>query len=235
MVDHDALVSALTGYSKLLVGSYRIGDVLYQLTDQAVAVLGVDGAGVYLNEDDTLDFVAATDAVVATIEARHEAGADGPCHDAFRSGSVVAVADLAQETRWSGYRAIALDQGCRAVAGVPMPAWERRIGALNLYQRRAHAWTDHELEIAQVLANMASGYILHQEELQESRDVVAQLRGALESRVVIEQAKGIVAARRDISPQEAFEILRERSRSSNTRLHDLSQQVVDGTGASLGA
>ncbi|MBY5161395.1 GAF and ANTAR domain-containing protein [Salsipaludibacter albus] len=228
MVDPDALRRAFDDYAAALLLPYRIGDVLYRLTDQAVEVLGVDGAGVSVAQDgQDLSFVAATDARVATVEAQQEAGAEGPCHQAYRTGRAVVVCDLADETRWPDYCTTALDQGCRAVAGLPMPTHVRRIGALNLYQHHRHDWTHDELATGQLLANMASGYILNHHELTKTRTVVDQLQEALDSRIIIEQAKGIVAARRCITTSEAFQRLRHQARSTNTRLHDLCQQVVD--------
>lgn len=228
MIDQQALRCAFEDYSTALLNPYRIGDVLYRLTDQVVGVLGVDGAGVSIaQEGEDLSFVAATDADVAIIEAKQASGAEGPCHDAYRTGEAETVHDLADETRWPGYRATAMEQGCRAVAGLPMPTHVRRIGALNLYQHEPHVWTDDEISTGQLLANMASGYILNHVALIKSRTVVDQLQGALDSRVVIEQAKGIVAARQCVTPAAAFQLLRDRARSTNVRLHDLCQQIVD--------
>ncbi|MBY5163266.1 GAF and ANTAR domain-containing protein [Salsipaludibacter albus] len=229
MVDHDALFTAMTAYADAMLGPYRVGEVLYRLSDQAVRVLGVEGAGVLVvGEDGSLGFAAATDERVAHMEATQEAGDQGPCHDAFHQGAPVVVPDLGDEQRWPVFRRVALQEGCQAVAGLPMPARADRVGALNLYHLRPHAWTDEELQVGQLLANLASGYILHHVEMSDSRDVVGQLRQALDSRVVIEQAKGIVAARRGVAPSAAFDLLRTRARSTQTVLHTLCQQVVDG-------
>lgn len=231
MVDHDALVDAFQDYSQVLLGPYEIGDVLYQLTDQAVEVLGVDGAGVSVAQDgdDRLTFVAATDASVATVEATQERGGEGPCHDAYRHGKQVTVTDLTMETRWPVYVQVATDEGCLSVAGLPMPLGGRRIGALNLYRRTRHDWHDDELQVGQVLANMATGYILNHTELSDTRTVVDQLQRALDSRVIIEQAKGVVAASRRMNPDEAFDLLRNHARCTQTQLHDLCRHVVEAT------
>lgn len=230
MINEDALRSAFSDYSEALLGPYQIGHVLYRLTDQVVDVLGIEGAGVSIAEDDRLTFVAATDMRVATVEAHQDADGEGPCHDAYTSGERVPVGDLTTETRWPKYVALAIDQGCRAVAGLPMPAASRRIGALNLYRDQPHDWTTEQLEVGQLLANMASGYVINRTEMDDTRNLVEQLQYALDSRVVIEQAKGIVAAQRDITPDAAFEQLRDRARSTSTRLHDVCQQVVDSAG-----
>ncbi|MBY5161332.1 GAF and ANTAR domain-containing protein [Salsipaludibacter albus] len=228
MIDQQALRRAFEDYASALLTRYQIGDVLYRLTDQVVDVLGVDGAGVSIAQDgEDLSFVAATDADVAVIEAQQESGGEGPCHEAYHTGEAVTVHDLADESRWPEYRETAMDQGCRAVAGLPMPTHVRRIGALNLYQHDPHDWTDDEISTGQLLANMASGYILNHDALAQSSTLVDQLQGALDSRVIIEQAKGIVAARRGVTTAAAFQLLRDRARSTNVRLHDLCQEVVD--------
>lgn len=231
MIDHDALVAAFSSYSHALLHSYDIGHVLYRLSDQALDVLGIDGAAVSVvddEDDDGLTFVSATSARFDTIETTQDINGIGPCHDAFRTGEQITVVDLAEETRWPTYRRVALDNGCRSVAGLPMPIHDRRIGALNLYRDQPHEWETEELHVGQVLANMAAGYIINHAELSESRTVARQLQRALDSRVVIEQAKGMLAARRNISPEEAFDLLRRHARSTNTRLHALCQDVVDG-------
>lgn len=229
MVDQRALLAAFHDYSETLLRAFDAGDVLYRLTDQVMQVLGVDGAGVSVaSGGGDLVFVAATDASVATVEAQQQAAGEGPCHQAYRTGDRVVVADLHDDHRWPEYREVAQAQGVRAVAGLPMPADERRIGALNLYHRAPRHWTDEELRVGQVLANMASGYIVNHRSLSESRKLASQLQHALDSRVVIEQAKGVIAGRTALSPEEAFDRLRRHARSNGTRLHALAQGIVDG-------
>ncbi len=227
MVHHDALVAAFSDYADAVLAPYRIGDVLHRLIDQAVDVLGVDGAGVSLADGDDLVFIAATDASIATIEATQEAGRQGPCHDAYRTGKQVTVNDLAGDRRWPTFGFVAIQAGCRAVAGLPMPSSDRSIGALNLFRNRPHEWSDEELTVGQLLANMASGYVLNQAELSESRTLAAQLQTALDSRIILEQAKGIVAERQGVTPDRAFDLLRQQARSTQTRLVDVCQAVVD--------
>lgn len=229
MVDQAALLRAFHGYARVLLGPYEIGTVLYQLTDQVVDLLGVDGAGVSLaHGDEQLTFVTATDANITAVEEAQVAGSQGPCHDAFRTGSVVVVEDLADESRWDEYRAFAVDHGVRAVAGIPMPVGDQRIGALNIYRRTAGPWAQDDLDAAQLLADMASGYILNATQLDESRTLTTQLQHALDSRVVVEQAKGVLAERHDLTVHQAFEILRDHARRTGTRIHTVCTRVVEG-------
>ena len=228
MLDHQALLEAFREYASQLLRPYAVGPVLYRLTDQVVAVLGVDGAGVCLGDGDgVLRFVTATDGDVAAIEEAQVAHDTGPCLEAFRTGDQVVVADLAASTRFGGYRESALAHGARAVAGIPMPVGEARIGALNLYWHAPHDPSTEELEVAQLLADMASGYILNATERERVETLASQLQHALDSRIVIEQAKGVLVERHHISPAEAFHQIRAQARSSSRRVHDLANEIVE--------
>lgn len=118
---------------------------------------------------------------------------EGPCVLACRSGKVVAIADLTQMTTgWDAYRAVAADLGIGAVAGVPMRLDGATIGALNLYARGPREWGEEDLAAVQVLADMCTGLLLNAAQLRQQQQLAEQLQGALDSRVVIEQAKGII-------------------------------------------
>lgn len=231
MIDHAALVHAVGDYAQALLTNFDIGSVLYRLTDHVTAVLGADGAGVSLTHDDRdqLAFVAATDGDVVAIEEQQIASQQGPCHEAFRTGELVVVTDLEHDERWPDYRPAAVKAGARAVLGVPMPVEARRIGALNVYRHTPHDWDDAEIEVAQALANMATGYVLTAGALERSSTLAAQLQHALDSRIIVEQAKGMLAERHQIPLAEAFHRLRGHARSQQLRVHGLAQDIVDGT------
>ncbi len=229
MVDQAALIRSFADYARTLSSPYDIGDVLYRLTDQVTEVLAVDGAGVSLGDSDgTLRFVTATDERITRIEERQVNAGQGPCHDAFTSGDQVTSADLAREDRWPAYTPVAAREGCAAVAGIPMMAGDRRIGAVNLYSRTPREWPADAMEIAQVLADMASGYVINAQTLTEAQRLNSQLQHALDSRIIIEQAKGTLAERHGISASAAFDRLRQHARARNRKLHEVAQAVVGG-------
>lgn len=228
MVDRTALVSAFEDYAHALLHPYDVGEMLYRLTDQVVEVLGVDGAGVSIARDDRLSFLTSSGAPVAVLEEFQASTGQGPCHVAFRHGEQVRVGNLEEWDEWPEYRRVALDQGMSAVASLPMPVHEQRVGALDLYRTEPHDWTDDELRVAQLLADMASGYVRNNMQLSESRSLADQLQRALDSRVVVEQAKGVLSGRNDISPNVAFDLLRTRARTSSTKLHEVCEQVITG-------
>lgn len=230
MVDHDALHAAFQDYAKALLEPFDVGTVLYRLVDQASSVLGLDGAGVSVaHRGEHLVFVAATGGAVSAVEGAQAEHGEGPCQDAFRTGVQITVPDLADEDRWPRYTEVAAASGIRSVAALPMPVGEHRIGALNCYRREPHDWSAQQLRTGQLLADMASGYILSNQAMHESRTLADQLQRALDSRIVIEQAKGVLAERHGIDPDAAFERLRSRSRSTHMRIHELARKIVEGT------
>lgn len=228
-MDPHALESAFAEYAEVLLGRYDVGDVLYRLTDQAVEVLGADGAGVSIAESpDQLRFVTASDASASRVEGEQMRTRTGPCHDAFLAGEPVVVEDLGSDDRWPEFAAAALDAGYRAVLGVPMPVRQGPIGALDVYRREPGAWSSTQVDRACLLANMAAGYVVLAQSLDESRTLSQQLQHALDSRVVVEQAKGIVAERHGIGVGEAFSRLREQSQRTNTPIQAVCAGVVSG-------
>jgi GAF domain-containing protein len=228
MADQSALNQAFAEYARSIALQYEIGEVLFRLTDQAVSVLGVDGAGVSIvDADGSLQFVTATDQHTTRVEEHQIETSEGPCHQAFLSGKHVTCTDLSADDRWPVYAAAALEEGLRAAVGIPMTVEGTGIGALNLYAREARAWTEEDLEVGQLLADMASGYIVNARILAESRRLANQLQNALDSRVVIEQAKGIAAERHGIDPSAAFDMIRSHARSNNETVHEIARAIVE--------
>lgn len=229
MAEVSTLLAVFDDYALKMTRDYDVGEVLYRLTDQAVDVLALDAAGVSLADGNgALKFVSATDDRVIRIEERQISLGQGPCHDAFDLGETMASADLTEEPRWPAFADEALQQGCKAVAGIPMVANGSRIGAMNIFSNQPRAWSAEDLQIAQILAHMASGYIKNVRMLSASQLMTAQLQHALDSRIIIEQAKGILAERNGTTPHKAFETLRQHARSNNLRIHDLCHAVVKG-------
>lgn len=228
MADQSALKHAFAEYARTIAHRYEIGEVLYRLTDQVVEVLDIGGAGVCLGDaDGDLQFVTATDQPISHVEWAQVETQQGPCHEAFHSRAPVTVSDLAAEDRWPGFTSVALEVGMHAVAGIPMVVDDRRVGALNLYSHTPREWPADDIADAQLLADMATGYIVNAQTLTESERLTRQLQHALDSRVVIEQAKGVIAERHGIPTATAFNLLRGHARSTNTKIHDVARAVVE--------
>jgi GAF domain-containing protein len=228
MLDQDRLLDVLTRFSRTLASRYDVSDVLYELSDSVVDVLGASGAGVSLaDEAGRLCFATATDGVVAVLEEVQEATQDGPCRRAFQTNEAVFSSDLRTIEDWPEVRETALRHGLLSVAGIPMALAGSALGSLNIYDRNVRTWSADDIAAARVFADMATSYIAHASELDRARRVNEQLQTALNSRVIIEQAKGILAGERRISLDEAFNILRQHARNHNARLRAVAHAVVE--------
>ena len=228
MVDGELFLETLTGFARTLAHGYAISDVLHDLTVNMTAVLDTAGAGVSLVQDDgKVAFATADHEAIASIERVQQAEQDGPCHEAVISGEIVAVSDLrTQRARWPAYVEQAANAGIAAAAGVPMGFDGGILGAINLYDDKVRDWTSEDLRVARVLADIATSYIVNASTLDQQRRTTEQLREALESRIIIEQAKGVLANDRNISVDEAFNQLRKHARGHNANLHDVAHAVV---------
>lgn len=228
MADPLLLLRVLSEFARNLVGRYEIGDVLNDLAERMAAVLEVAGAGVTLAKGDRLCFVTAVNQAVIEIEQLQEQHQEGPCTEAFSTGKVVTIEDLRTVTgRWETYRDRALECGFGAVAAIPMTIDSEVLGAVNLYAHSPRLWSDEDITAAGVLADIATSYIINASELEQARRTSEQLQEAFESRVVIEQAKGILAADGRIDMDQAFELLRSHARSHNASLRSVAEAVVN--------
>src|SRR4051812_31122208 len=167
MANQDPLFDALAEFARTLVGRYEVADVLHQLTDRVVPVLGIDGAGVSLSDEQkALRFVTASTDALNTIERTQEELQQGPCVSAFQDAKVTTAPDLNAETRWPQYRPVALAEGLEAVAALPLRSADGCIGSLNLYSRQPRQWDDDGLFRALLLADIAASYVTNASELQ---------------------------------------------------------------------
>jgi GAF domain-containing protein len=227
MIDHTRLHEELTRFARLLVQEYSVSDALHDLVEVATGVLDVVGAGVSLARDGRLRFATASPGGVAALEHLQERTQTGPSVEAFEAEQVVTVGDLCTEHhRWPSLAASAQQADVHAMAGVPMVLNGTKLGVLNLYDARPRSWTDEEREVAGLLAAVATGYVANAARLHEARHTAEQLQEALDSRVIIEQAKGVLAAERNVSVDEAFRILRHHARNRNGSLREVAHAVV---------
>lgn len=226
MADNNGLMQALVGFARTLTAGYDISQVLHDLTGRISGVLDVAGAGVSLREGEAIRFVTADVESVAAMERVQEKAQRGPCMEAIRTGAPVAVPVLdKQANRWPEYTAKAAELGIVAVAAIPMRDGTR-IGVLDIYDTRPRQWTQDELDAAAVFTDIATAYVLHASELERERRTVEQLQQALDSRIVIEQAKGILAAENKISIDQAFGRLRKHANDHNATLRTVAEAVV---------
>lgn len=224
----NSLLEMLTGFAETMSQDYELSDVLHDFSERVTAVLGITGAGVSFLNANRIVFVTAHDDLLASIERVQEHHQQGPCVDAASHAEVVAVRDLRDAlARWPDYAYFATEHGVRAVAEIPMRIGDATIGALSLYHDTPHTWTDDELATARVLADIATSYVLNAEKLDAHRRTAEQLQRALDSRVVIEQAKGIIAAQQRIRVDDAYKVLRKHANDHRATLRATAEAVVN--------
>lgn len=231
MPNPDTLLDSLERFAVALTSGYGIGDVLHNLTEEMTQVLDLYGAGVTFLHDGQQRFVTAAVEAVATVERVQENWQKGPCIDAVAAAAPVTVADIAAEDaseRWPDYVIVAKTAGIQAVAGIPMLAEGRAIGAINLYDGQPRTWSQEDLRVAMIFANIATGYLTHASAARQHERTAEQLQQALNTRLIIEQAKGVIAVKREITVDDAFQTLRKYARDHGARIHDVSRAVVRG-------
>ncbi|MEV0248228.1 GAF and ANTAR domain-containing protein [Nocardia sp. NPDC050712] len=227
-VDGKALMTALSRFAQLLPTEYDVATALDGLVQSVTDVLGLTGAGVTMESQGRLRFMVAHNERLATIERNQEITQEGPCVQAHATGNVVAVNSLRTHVeRWPRYTAVALRQRIEAVAAIPMHLSDSKIGTIELYSEPARTWSAPDLEVARVLADMATGYVINADKRHQQQQLTEQLQQALRSRIVIEQAKGIIANDRGITTDAAFEVIRRYSRDHQARLYAVAHAVVD--------
>jgi GAF domain-containing protein len=227
----EILLDSLERFAATLTSGYGIGDVLHNLTEEMAEVLNLSGAGVTLVDNGQQRFVTAAIEAIATLERVQESSQKGPCIDAVASAAPVAVPDIAAgdaSTRWPDYTRAATSTGVQAVAGIPMLSEGAPIGAVNRYDSQPRSWSAEDLRVATIFASIATGYLAHASSAQQQQRTAEQLKQALNTRLIIEQAKGVLATQQEISVDDAFARLRKYARDHNARIHDVSRAVVDG-------
>jgi GAF domain-containing protein len=230
------LARAFVEFSDTLVGDFDVLDFLVRLCERSAEVLEVTAAGALLADGrGQLGLVAASTEAVKVLETLQVQRREGPCVDAWRRGERVVVADLRADRRrgpsrrWPVFTPRALAAGVMAVCAFPMRLRGDRIGALNVFQAAPGAFDEAALDAGQALADVATIAILQARAVEDAARLAGQLEHALGSRVVIEQAKGVLAERLGIDPDTAFTRLRRYARVRGLRLSDAARRVVDGS------
>ena len=228
LYDRPLFMKTLSRFSVVLPEHHDLdAAALAELTKSVTAVLGLGGSGVTMAEEGKLHFVTAVSPDSKELERSQEEHQEGPCRDAYETGEVVRVTDVRQESaRWPHYSATATRLGLAGVAGIPMRHGGEIIGALNIYSREPREWSDEDIAVAVVLADVATGYVLNASKLHDQKQLSQQLQGALESRIVIEQAKGITAQQKSVSVDQAYQLMRGHARSNHASLRVVAEAIV---------
>lgn len=227
----ELLAETFVELTDTMVADFDVIDFLHVLTDRSAQLLDVSAAGLLLADPrGELRLVAASSEAARLLELFQIQNDQGPCLDCFRAGQPVEVTDLAVAARrWPRFAAAAQEAGFAAVQALPMRLRDQVIGALNLFSASPGALSAADIRVGQALADVATISLLHERSMRHSDVLNEQLQTALNSRVLIEQAKGKLAERLGLDMEQAFNLLRDSARSRNLRLSDLARAFIDGT------
>jgi transcriptional regulator with GAF, ATPase, and Fis domain len=223
------LLRAFAGLADTLVADYDVVDLMQRLVDTCSDLLEISASGVLLaDETGELDLLASTSEASRLVEVFQLSAYSGPCIESFTSGRVVSLPDIAlAPERWQQFRDKALGHGFASIYAIPLRLRETTIGTLNLLGEVRGPLPEDQLVAAQAFADVATIGILHQRTLHESETIRQQLQTALNSRIVIEQAKGVVAQLQKVSIDEAFAVIRDYARRHQTGLTAVATAIVD--------
>jgi GAF domain-containing protein len=230
MPREETLVRTLVDLADNLVEDFDVIEMLTVLVDRCVQLLDVSAAGVMLiAPDGDLRVAASSSEAMRVVELFELQSEEGPCPDCFRTGEAVINADLAASGgTWPAFAPVARDNGFASVHALPMRLRGQVVGALNLFSADPGELTDADLVAGRALADVATIAIVQHRVAREAQLLAEQLSHALNSRVVIEQAKGMLAERIGVEMDDAFARLRGYARSNNLRLTDVARSLLDG-------
>lgn len=222
---------SLVELADTLVVGFDVVELLTVLADRCVQVLGVGAAGLMLvAPDGDLRVVASSSEAMRLLELFELQSQEGPCLDCYRTGKAVVNQDLALTNgRWPRFSPEARAAGFLSVQALPMRLRGTVIGALNLFHADAGEMRQADIESAQAFADVATIAILQHRAALEAQVLNEQLHHALNSRIVIEQAKGIIAERQHLNMEQAFSTLRSYARDNNLPLVEVAEAVIDGS------
>ncbi len=212
-----------------LVAPFDVIDFLHTLVDRCVELLAADAAGLMLaDQRGQLRVVASSAESARVVEIFELQNLEGPCLDCYRSGQQIVNLDAEQmRARWPNFSEAASQLGFRSVHALPMRLRDEVIGAVNLFSVAASILDDDDVAIGQAMADVATIGLFQERAVREGNVLAEQLQTALNSRILIEQAKGVLAERSEISVDEAFVLMRSYARRQGRTLTAVAEAVID--------
>jgi GAF domain-containing protein len=223
-----ALIDTFASLADTMVAGYDVVDLLQSLVESCTHLLEIAAAGILLaDEKGELDVVASSSEAARLVELMQLSAEAGPCIESFVTGAVVIVPDIELVPfKWNRFRESAVEQGFGSICAIPLRLRDTTIGALNLLSTGTGELADADIKVARALADVATIGILQERALAESAVVRTQLSQALQSRVIIEQAKGVISHTHTVSTEDAFTLMRSYARSNRLKLSEVAQRVV---------
>jgi GAF domain-containing protein len=224
------LLETFVALADSLVDDFEVVDVLQRLVDDCISLFDAAAAGILLlSPSNQLEVIVSTSERSELVELMQLRVGAGPCVEAATTGEVVSVDDIDQiADRWPAFAADARASGFSSIHAIPLRLRDSTLGSLNLLRDEPGALNAADAAAAQALADIATISILQQRLVEESELAQAQLQRALESRVVIEQAKGYLSQRQNIDMDEAFARIRNHARSTQARIGVVAADVIAG-------
>ena len=223
---HDVR-EALTQLGKLRFGEMRVEDALHEIVRTTHAIFDVDGAGLMLADaEHHLRNVAVSDDRLGHLEDLQIRHHEGPCVSAFDDKELVRAEDLTNDRRWPGFTAAAVACGVRAVLASPLPYNQDAVGVVAVLSEDRHPWSPEGELALLAFTDLAALLIASMLQGEQQTELAAQLQGALNSRAVIEQAKGVLIGQQGLSAQDAYRQLRDQARAERRKLAAVSADLV---------
>ncbi|MBJ7451253.1 MAG: GAF and ANTAR domain-containing protein [Blastococcus sp.] len=231
MAREQRLAQVFVELADTLVEEFDVVDFLPTLTERCVELVDTDAAGLMLDDQrGTLKVVAYTDESARLLELFELQREEGPCLDCFATGRVIANIDLSTAGgRWPVFSEAARGLGFVTCHALPLRLRRQVIGALNLFSTAGEPLSDDHLAVAQGLADIATIGLLNERAVRDQVILSEQLQTALHSRILIEQAKGVLSARAGTSVEEAFRLMRAHARRAGTPLTAVAEGIVGGS------
>jgi hypothetical protein len=222
------LLETFAKLADTLVADYEVVDLLQTLVDSCSNLLDATDAGILLaNSTGELELIASTSEATQLVEVIQLAASAGPCIECYRTSRAVSLSNIGEgPAEWAEFQRSALSNGFAAIDAIPMRLRDVTIGTLNLLRATPGPAAAGDLVAAQAFADVATIGILHERALSDTRSLADQLQRALDSRVTIEQAKGVVSYTARVPVSEAFRLIRSHARHHGLRLGDVAAQVV---------
>jgi GAF domain-containing protein len=213
--------------SRILLSEESLDDILLKVAHLAERTLdGSDAVSITLIRGGKAVTAASTAALAVDVDELQYGADQGPCLDAAREHVIRVVEDMTEEQRWPAYSPHAAERGVRSSMSVPLPVREQVLGAINVYSRSPRVFGEDDVAAAETLVSHAAVALANAELYAQTAELAKQLQTALDSRGVIEQAKGILMAQHRCTPDEAFSRLRTMSQEQNVKLRDVAARIV---------
>jgi GAF domain-containing protein len=205
-------------------------EILERMGSYATELLPIHGVGVLLKSSSGgLEVATANTEAGRVVETLEAELAEGPCSEALATGEQILVPDLAAASdRYPRFVPRALDAGVKAIHALPMSLRSETVGSIDLIALEPVDLTASQIATAQMLADVTISYLANSRAFTETSQLASQLQHALDSRIVIEQAKGVLSERRGVTVSEAFEVMRRHARNNHLKLHAVAEQVIRG-------